>query len=53
MKHTFPRAINLVKNKKVNLSSLVTHRFPLNDIVEAFKLNLAYNDRVVKVIIEN
>lgn len=53
MKHTYPRAINLTRNKKVNLIKLVTHKFPLNDILKAFKLNLAYTDGVVKVIIEN
>lgn len=53
MKHTYPKAINLVKNGRVNLMKLVTHRFPLSRIVDAFNLNLAYADGVVKVVIEH
>jgi len=36
MKHTFPRAIDLVAKGLVEVGSLVTHRFSLNDISDAF-----------------
>jgi len=36
MKLTYPRAIQLVESGKVNLRSLVTHRFPLERASEAF-----------------
>jgi L-iditol 2-dehydrogenase len=36
MKHTFPRAIELVRRGQVNLSALVTHEFPLHRVAEAF-----------------
>jgi L-iditol 2-dehydrogenase len=36
MKFTYPRAIQLVKSGKVNVRSLVTHTFPLENAVEAF-----------------
>ena len=36
MKHTFPRAIDLARRDQVNLSALVTHEFPLDQVAEAF-----------------
>ena len=36
MKHTFPRAIDLVRRDQVNLAALVTHEFPLGQVAEAF-----------------
>lgn len=52
MKHVYPRAITLVANGAVNLPSLISHRFPLAQAPEAFALNDAYQDNVVKVIID-
>ena len=37
----------------MDLSGLVTHRFPLRQAPEAFALNAAYRDNVVKVILES
>lgn len=53
MKHIYPRAIQLAATGRVDLHSLVTHRFPLARAPEAFALNAAYRDNVVKVIIEH
>jgi L-iditol 2-dehydrogenase len=52
MKYTYPRAIRLAERGRVDLRGLVSHRFPLSRAGEAFALNAAYRDRVVKVIIE-
>jgi L-iditol 2-dehydrogenase len=52
MKHVYPRAIRLAESGVVNLPSLISHRFPLEQAAEAFALNDAYRDNVVKVIIE-
>ncbi|MCC6165847.1 MAG: alcohol dehydrogenase catalytic domain-containing protein [Caldilineaceae bacterium] len=52
MKHVYPRAIQLVESGAVNLTSLVSHRFPLAEAPTAFALNDAYQDNVVKVIID-
>jgi L-iditol 2-dehydrogenase len=50
MKHTYPRAIELVSKGLVDVRSLVTHRFPLEKTAEAFQ---AAQSRVgLKVIIE-
>jgi len=51
MKHTYPRAIRLAESGRVDLRSLISHRFPLQLAAEAFALNTAYRDKVVKVMI--
>ncbi|HEB30653.1 MAG TPA: hypothetical protein ENI15_07225 [Spirochaetes bacterium] len=48
---TFQRAIELLRNKKINVTALITHRYPLVDIKSAFKTMLE-DDRRCKVIIE-
>jgi len=52
MKHTYPRAIQMVERGLVDFRGFVSHRFPLSRADEAFALNAAYRDRVVKTIIE-
>ncbi|HEX9014721.1 MAG TPA: alcohol dehydrogenase catalytic domain-containing protein [Chloroflexota bacterium] len=52
MKHTYPQAIELVENGSIDVGTLVSHRFPLDQAREAFALNDCYGDGVVKVIIE-
>lgn len=53
MKHCYPRAIQLAERGVVDLHGLVSHRFPLKRAAEAFALNAAYRDEVVKVVIES
>lgn len=50
MKHTYPRAIDLVSKGLVDVRSLVTHRFPLEQAAEAFRV--AQRREGLKVIIE-
>jgi L-iditol 2-dehydrogenase len=52
MKHTYPRSISLVESGLVTVSEMISHRFGLDQTPEAFALNLAYADRVVKVVID-
>ena len=52
MKHTYPRAIQLLERGTVDLKKLVSYRFPLKKTAEAFTLNAGYKDQVLKVIIE-
>ncbi|RMF76725.1 MAG: alcohol dehydrogenase [Chloroflexi bacterium] len=54
MKHTYPRAIQLSTTHPdaLNLDDLVSHRFPLSQAPEAFAMNIDYQDRVQKVVIE-
>lgn len=53
MKHIYPRAIRLTREGCVDLRGLITHRFPLKRAAEAFALNTAYKDNVVKVMIRS
>lgn len=53
MKHVYPRAIRLAEQGRVDLRGLVSHRFPLKRAVEAFQLNTAYQDKVVKVMVDS
>jgi L-iditol 2-dehydrogenase len=50
MKHTYPRALDLVSSGLVDVRSLVTHRFPLEKATEAF--TVAQRRAGIKVIIE-
>ena len=50
MKFTYPRAINLVESRKVDVRSLVTHTFPLAQAAEAFRL--AERREGLKIIVE-
>lgn len=53
MKHTYPRAMRLAETGRVDLHGLVSHRFRLMQAPEAFKLNTAYADEVVKVMVRS
>lgn len=50
MKHTYSRAIQLVESGQVDVRSLVTHRFPLDQAAQGFKV--AEQREGIKVIIE-
>lgn len=50
MKHTYPRAIDLVQNGLVDVRSLVTHHFPLAEFERAF--STARRREGLKVIVE-
>jgi len=50
MKHVYPRAIRLVESGMVDVRSLVTHRFPLEEIDQAF--SVAERREGLKVIVE-
>jgi len=50
MKHTYPRAIELVSKGLVDVRSLITHRFPLEQASEAFQV--AERREGLKIIIE-
>lgn len=52
MKHTYPRAIALAEAGRVSLAPLISHRFPLGEAGEAIRRAAAYEDGVVKVIVD-
>lgn len=53
MKHVYPRTLALVASGAVDLKCLITHRFPLSEAPEAFRMNSKYENNVVKVMIES
>jgi len=50
MKHTYPRAINLAASGLIDVESLITHRFSLDESAEAFKVAQAREG--LKVVIK-
>jgi L-iditol 2-dehydrogenase len=52
MKHTYPRAIRLVQRGMVDVRPLATHLLPLERIVEAFEMVAAYQDGVLRAVIQ-
>ncbi len=52
MKHVYPRAIKLVESGAVDLTGIVSHRFSLAQAPEAYAMNTAYEDQVVKAVID-
>jgi L-iditol 2-dehydrogenase len=50
MKHTYPRAVQLVQSGRVDVRSLVTHRFPLAEIARGYAS--AEKREGIKVIID-
>lgn len=53
MKHVYPRCIRMAEQGEVNLKPLITHRFPLSKADQAFALNSAYQDRVIKAVVSS
>jgi L-iditol 2-dehydrogenase len=49
MKHTYPRAIRLVQHGLIDVRSLITHRFPMDEFEQAFAI--ARKREGLKVII--
>ena len=53
MKHVYPRTMRLVESGQVDLEGMITHRYGLEQVPEAFALNAKYEENVVKTIIEH
>jgi L-iditol 2-dehydrogenase len=51
--NTWPRAIRLVQNGVIDLSRLVTHRFPLEDAIKAFETASDPRNGAIKVQIQS
>ena len=51
MGHVYPRAITLVAEGKVDVDSLVSHHFALEDTEQAFVLQAEYRDHAMKSVI--
>lgn len=51
MGHVYPRAIELVQSKKVDVNVMVSHRFPLASTAEAFALQADEAEGFIKSIV--
>lgn len=51
-RHTYGRAISLVAKGKIEVKSLITHRFNLPRLPEAFELVEGRRDGIIKAVIE-
>jgi threonine dehydrogenase-like Zn-dependent dehydrogenase len=51
LKKDFDTVIELVATKKVDVFPLITHRFPLNEIGEAFKIAADKTSGSIKVLL--
>lgn len=49
---SFPAAIDLVAQKKVELKSLITHTYSLDEVAKAFADAAVYNENRIKTVIE-
>ncbi|MCW4017336.1 MAG: zinc-binding dehydrogenase [Candidatus Bathyarchaeota archaeon] len=47
----YPTAVDLVAHKKVNLQSLITHRFPLDDFEKAIETAADPTQKPIKIIV--
>jgi len=51
--NAFPAAISLISNGLVNAGALITHRFPFERVVEAFRFVAGNKDKVIKAVVVN
>jgi L-iditol 2-dehydrogenase len=49
--NTWPTAIELVSSGRINVKPLVTHRFPLADVVRAFEVTRTGADGAIKAVV--
>jgi L-iditol 2-dehydrogenase len=50
-KNLYPTAIHAVASGQINLSGIVTHEFPFEDIAEAFRVNIEEKNDVIKIVV--
>ena len=51
MKHTFPRALDLLRQGLVNVPALISHEFPLSEVAEAFARAETRSPRFLKTVV--
>jgi len=49
--HTWPTAIELVSSGRINVKPLITHRFPLSEVVRAFEQTRTGADGAIKAVV--
>jgi L-iditol 2-dehydrogenase len=46
------KAIDLVANRQIDVSGLITHRFPFSDVLDAYELHRTRGDKCLKIVVE-
>jgi len=49
--HCTQIALDMIAEKKIDFSKMITHRFPLEKVSDAFEIVAAYKDGVMKAMI--
>lgn len=49
---SFPESIDLVAQGKIDLKSLITHRYTIDQVAKAFKESSVYSEKRIKTVIE-
>jgi L-iditol 2-dehydrogenase len=52
MKHTFPRALDLVRRGRVDLPGLITHRVPFSEVAEGFRRAETRGPGILKTVLD-
>lgn len=50
--HCFPKALSLVASQRINLEPLITHRYNLEQVEEAFQLAKSCDPNTIKIMIK-
>jgi L-iditol 2-dehydrogenase len=49
--NTFPSAIALLSNRQIDVSRLISHRYPFSDVLSAFEFASKHNPETIKIMI--
>ena len=52
MGHVYPRAIEMVRAGRIRFDAITTHAFPLDRAPDAFRFQNAYQEGVLKTMVE-
>ena len=52
-RNTYPTAIELMSQRKIDVGTLVSHRFAFEDIVEAFEFASTHRNETIKVLVSH
>ena len=48
----FPPAVTMIANNKLDVSHMISHRMPLDDIQEAFEMAICKKDNAIKILLQ-
>lgn len=51
-RHSYRMALNMIAQKEIDVTSLITHRFPFERVIDAYELVRTRADGVIKIVVE-